>query len=171
MEYSLCKQLQRICLSERLLQLSDNDTGLRLLASIKKCNILFRIEESQITDYVQNLVRDTNETGVGVNYNMYDFGSFEKLLKALKYITDELENLSLSPLSTKIYSKFMTTLCTYISIITNTDRVINFLEHIKPFGVFCLDKDVLVNLQPLIRIESKILVNCKVNIHDNIPLV
>lgn len=171
MEYSLCKQLQQICLSERLLQLSYNEPGLKLLDSIKKCNIIFRIEEPQITDYVHNLVLDTNETGVGVNYNMYDFGSFEKLLEALKHVTGECENLKLSPLSKKIYSKFMTTLCTYISIITNTDRVIYFLEHIKPFGVFCLDKDMLVNLQPLDRIESTVLVNGKVSIHDNIPLV
>ena len=171
MDFSLSKQLQKICLSERLLQLSYNDSGLKLLDSIKKCNIIFRIEEAQISDYVQNLVLDTNETGVGVNYNMYDFGSFEKLLEALKYMTDDCENLKLPSLSKKVYSKFMTTLCTYISIITSTDRVINFLEHIKPFGVFCLDKDVLVNLQPLDRIESTILVNGKVQVHDNIPLV
>lgn len=171
MDYSLSKQLQKICLSERLLQLSYNDSGFKLLDSIKKCNIIFRIEEAQISDYVQNLVLDTNETGVGVNYNMYDFGSFEKLLEALKYMTDDCENLKLSSLSKKVYSKFMSTLCTYISIITSTDRVINFLEHIKPFGVFCLDKDVLVNLQPLDRIESTILVNGKVKVHDNIPLV
>lgn len=171
MEISLCKQLQRICLSERLLQLSYNDPELKLLDSIKKCNIIFHVEEPQCSEYVQRLILDTNETGVGVNYNMYDFGSFEKLLEALKYITGEYKNLKLSLLSKKIYAKLMSKLCTYISVITNTDRVINFFDCIKPFGIFCLDKDVLVNLQPLDRIQSSILVNGHVNIHDNIPLV
>ena len=171
MEYSLCKKLQKICLSERLLQLSHNDPGLKLLDSIKKCNIIFRIEEPQISNYVQNLVLITNETGVGVNYNMYDFGSFEKLLDALKYTTDECADFKLPSLSKKVYSSFTTTLCKYICIITGTDSVIHFLDHIKPFGVFCLDKDVLVDLQPLNRIESTILVNGNVHIHDNIPLV
>jgi hypothetical protein len=170
MEISLCKQLQKICLSERLLQLSYDDPGLKLLDSIKKCNIIFHIAQPRFSEYIQNLVIETNETGVGVNYNMYDFGSFEKLLEALKYKTEE-KILKLPSLSKKIYSNLMSSLCTYISIMTNTNRVINFLEHIKPFGVFCLDKDVLVNLQPLDRIESTILVNGQVNIHDNIPLV
>lgn len=171
MEYSLCKKLQKICLSERLLQLSYNDPGFKLLDSIKKCNIIFRIEEPQISNYVQKIVLDTNESGVGVNYNMYDFGSFEKLLEALKYTTDEGADLKLPSLSKKLYSNFTTTLCKYICIMTGTDSVIHFLDHIKPFGVFCLDKDVLVDLQPLNRIESTILVHGDVHIHDNIPLV